>query len=149
MRIQGAVITLGQLLKLAGLIESGAEAKGFLRTEQVWVNGGREMRRGKKLTLDDVIRVGELEVRLTSADLDIRRPDLRGVRRSGAVRWYSEDKGYGRIAADDGEVLFVHFSGIVGDGYRSLAAGQRVSFVWDGGIQDHGRHRATDVQVDS
>lgn len=107
------------------------------------------MRRGKKLTLDDLVRVGELEVRLTSADLDVRRPDLRGVRRPGTVRWYSEDKGYGRITADDGEVLFVHFSGIVGDGYRSLAAGQRVSFVWDGGIQDHGRHRATDVQVDS
>jgi ribosome-associated protein YbcJ (S4-like RNA binding protein)/cold shock CspA family protein len=146
-RIRGAGITLGQLLKLAGLIDSGAEAKTFLRAEQVWVNGEPEARRGRKLTLDDVVRVGELELRLTSADLDIRRADLEGVRRTGTVRWYSDEKGYGRITADDGEVLFVHFSGIVGEGYRSLEAGQRVSFVWDGGIQDHGRHHATAVQV--
>ena len=78
--------------------------------------------------------------------LDIRRPDLRGVQRSGTARWYKDDKGYGRITADDGEVLFVHFSSIVAEGYRSLDAGQRVSFVWNGGIQDHGRHRAEDVR---
>jgi CspA family cold shock protein len=82
-------------------------------------------------------------------DLDIRRPDLDGVRRRGTVRWYKDDKGYGRITADDGEVLFVHFSGIEMDGYRSLVEGQRVSFVWRGGIQDHGRRRAEQVRVDS
>jgi ribosome-associated protein len=60
------VITLGQLLKLAGVIDSGAEAKGFLRTEQVWVNGEPEARRGKKLTIGDVVRVGEFELRLTA-----------------------------------------------------------------------------------
>jgi CspA family cold shock protein len=65
------------------------------------------------------------------------------------VRWYSDDKGYGRITADDGEILSVQFSDVVGEGYRSLDAGQRVLFFWDGGIQDHGRHRATDVQLDS
>jgi ribosome-associated protein len=64
-RIQGPAITLGQLLKLAGLIDSGAEAKAFLRTEQVSVNGEPEARRGKKLTLDDVVRVGEDELRVT------------------------------------------------------------------------------------
>ena len=81
-------------------------------------------------------------------DLDIRRPELRGVRRSGTVRWFKDEKGYGRITADDREVLFVHFSGIVADGYRMLEAGQRVSFVWNGGIEDHGRHRAEDVRVE-
>jgi len=65
-RIRGEGITLGQLLKLAGVIDSGAEAKSFLRNEQVWVNGEAEARRGKKLTLGDVVRVGELELRLTS-----------------------------------------------------------------------------------
>jgi ribosome-associated protein YbcJ (S4-like RNA binding protein) len=60
------MITLGQLLKLTGLIGSGAEAREFLRTEQVRVNGEPEVRRGKKLRLDDVVRVGELELRLTS-----------------------------------------------------------------------------------
>lgn len=79
-------------------------------------------------------------------DLDIRRPELRGVRRSGTVRWFKDDQGYGRITADDGEVLFVHFSGIEIDGYRALRSGQRVTFVWEGGIQDHGRHRAESVR---
>jgi CspA family cold shock protein len=78
-------------------------------------------------------------------DLDIRRPDLEDVRRTGTVRWYKDEKGYGRITADDGEVLFVHFSGIVGDGYRSLAEGDRVSFVWRGGVVDHERHVAESV----
>jgi CspA family cold shock protein len=83
-------------------------------------------------------------------DLDIRRPELRGVRRTGTVRWYKDDKGYGRITADDGDVLFVHFSGIdqAGGGYRSLTEGQRVSFVWASGIQDRGRHRADQVRVE-
>lgn len=51
--------------------------------------------------------------------LDIRRADLEHVPRTRTVRWYKDEKGYGRITADDGEVLFVHCSGIVGDGYRS------------------------------
>jgi cold shock protein len=81
-------------------------------------------------------------------DLDIRRPDLRGVRRLGTVRWWKDDQGYGRITADDGEVLWAHFSAILGDGYRSLREGDRVSFVWNGGIQDHGRHRAEEVKCE-
>ena len=61
------------------------------------------------------------------------------------MRWYKDEKGYGRITADDGEVLFVHFSGIEGEGFRSLEDGQRVSFIWSGGVVDHGRHVATQV----
>jgi cold shock CspA family protein len=82
-------------------------------------------------------------------DLDIRRQDLIDVRRLGTVRWWKEDKGCARITADDGEVLFVHFSGIEMDGYRALNDGQRVSFVWRVGIQDHGRHLATEVRVET
>ncbi len=148
-RIRGETISLGQLLKLEGVIGSGAEIKTFLSTVPVWVNGEMEARRGRKLRVDDVVRVGELELRVTSADLGIRRPELRGVRRSGVVRWYKDDQGSGRITADDGEVLFVHFSDIEGEGYRSLEQGQRVSFVWSGGIQDHGRHQAADVRGES
>jgi len=148
-RIRGDTISLGQLLKVERLIDTGAEVKAFLSTVPVWVNGEREARRGRKLHLDDIVQVDELELRLTSEDLDIRRPDLRGVRRLGSVRWYNDDKGYGRITADDGEVLFVHFSDIEADGYRSLEDGQRVSFVWNGSIQDHGRHHATAVRTES
>jgi ribosome-associated protein YbcJ (S4-like RNA binding protein)/cold shock CspA family protein len=148
-RIRGDTISLGQLLKLEGIIDSGAEVKKFLSTVPVWVNGEREARRGRKLHVDDIVRVDELELRLTSENLDIRRPELRGVRRLGLVRWYKDDKGYGRITADDGEVLFVHFTDIEADGYRSLEEGQRVSFVWSGGIQDQGRHHATAVRAES
>jgi len=46
----------------------------------------------------------------------------------GAVKWFNPDKGYGFIAVDDGKDVFVHFSAIQADGYRSLEEGQRVEF---------------------
>jgi cold shock protein len=47
----------------------------------------------------------------------------------GTVKWFSNEKGYGFITPDDGSKdLFVHFSSISGDGYRSLDDGGRVSF---------------------
>ena len=82
-----------------------------------------------------------------SDDLEVRRPDLLNVRRLGTVRCWKDEKGYGRITADDGEVLWVHFSSLPREGDRNLRAGQRVSFVWNGGIQDHGRHSAEEVHV--
>ena len=96
---------------------------------------------------DETGAVQRASVTIVSDDLEIRRPDLLGIRRAGTVRWFKEEKGYGRITADDGEVLFVHFSDIVAIGYRSLRADQRVGFIWRGGIQDHGRHHAEDVRV--
>lgn len=81
-----------------------------------------------------------------SQALEIRRPELHGVRRSGIVRWFKEENGYGRITADDGEVLLVHFSSIEIQGYRSLDPGERVTFVWAGGKHAHGRHIAEAVR---
>jgi ribosome-associated protein len=63
--IRGEVIRLGQLLKLAGVIASGAEVKAFLAAEPVWVNEEPEARRGRQLHPGDVVRVGERELRLT------------------------------------------------------------------------------------
>jgi CspA family cold shock protein len=82
-------------------------------------------------------------------DLGIRRPDRLGIRRTGTVRWFNDEKGYGRVTADDGEVLFVHYSHVLAEGFRSLTEGQRVSFVWKGREADHGRHVAEDVRVES
>ncbi|MEA2283479.1 MAG: cold shock protein [Solirubrobacteraceae bacterium] len=65
------------------------------------------------------------------------------------MRWYDGEKGCGRITADDDEVLFVHLSGIVGEGLRSLNEGDRVSFTWRGGIVDHGRHVAESARKES
>ncbi len=64
------MIRLGQLLKLATVIESGAEVKAFLATEPVWVNGEREVRRGRQLYSGDVVRVGERELRVLSTVAD-------------------------------------------------------------------------------
>lgn len=46
----------------------------------------------------------------------------------GRVAWYSDEKGYGFIGREDGEDVFVHHSDIEGEGYRTLAEGQRVEF---------------------
>ena len=46
----------------------------------------------------------------------------------GTVKWFNNDKGYGFISQSDGEDVFVHFSAIQGDGYKSLQEGQAVSF---------------------
>jgi cold shock protein len=81
-----------------------------------------------------------------SDDLEVRRPDLLDLTRTGTVRWFKEEKGYGRITADDGEVLFVHFAHIETEGYRTLTEGQRVEFVWRGGLVAHGRHQAESVR---
>ncbi len=46
----------------------------------------------------------------------------------GKVKWFNETKGSGFIQKDDGEDVFVHYSSIQGDGFKTLAEGQRVSF---------------------
>ena len=47
----------------------------------------------------------------------------------GTVKWFSEEKGYGFITPDEGgEDLFVHHSGIVGNGFKSLEEGEKVTY---------------------
>jgi CspA family cold shock protein len=46
----------------------------------------------------------------------------------GTVKWFSNEKGYGFIEREEGEDVFVHFSQIKGDGYKTLEQGQRVTF---------------------
>jgi len=59
------MIRLGQLLKAAGLVESGGEAKTVLGEGMVSVNGEVETRRGRQLHPGDEVRLGEESVRLT------------------------------------------------------------------------------------
>ena len=47
----------------------------------------------------------------------------------GTVKWFNESKGFGFIKRDGGTDLFVHFRSIVGQGFKSLTEGQRVSFT--------------------
>jgi len=48
--------------------------------------------------------------------------------KEGSVKWFNGSKGYGFIEKDEGGDVFVHFSEIVGDGFRTLEEGQRVQF---------------------
>ncbi len=62
----------------------------------------------------------------------------------GTVKWFSNEKGYGFIQQDGGDDVFVHFSEIAGEGYKTLAEGQRVEFEvteGDKGKQANGVHR--------
>ena len=46
----------------------------------------------------------------------------------GKVKWFNNEKGYGFIEYNDGEDVFVHFTGIQGEGFKSLDEGQEVTF---------------------
>ena len=47
---------------------------------------------------------------------------------TGTVKWFNDSKGFGFLEQEGGEDVFVHFSAIVGDGFKSLAEGDRVTF---------------------
>lgn len=66
---------------------------------------------------------------------------------TGTVKWFNDDKGYGFITNDEsGEDLFVHFSAIIAEGFKSLKEGQRVTFeVEDDEVR--GKMRAANVRV--
>lgn len=46
----------------------------------------------------------------------------------GTVKWFSEEKGYGFLSREDGEDVFIHYSEIQGDGFRTLREGEKVEF---------------------
>ncbi|MDA8104341.1 MAG: cold-shock protein [Nitrospiraceae bacterium] len=46
----------------------------------------------------------------------------------GTIKWFNEKKGYGFIQQDNGQDIFVHYTSIVGDGFKTLAEGERVKF---------------------
>lgn len=51
----------------------------------------------------------------------------------GTVKWFSNEKGYGFIESENGEDVFVHFTGILGEGFKTLDEGEKVSFeITDG-----------------
>ena len=66
---------------------------------------------------------------------------------TGTVKWFNDDKGYGFITNDEsGEDLFVHFSAIIAEGFKSLKEGQRVTFAVEDDA-DRGKLRAANVRV--
>ncbi|WP_076459572.1 cold-shock protein [Limosilactobacillus caccae] len=63
----------------------------------------------------------------------------------GTVKWFNNDKGYGFISRDSGDDVFVHFSAIQGDGFKSLEEGQHVTFDVEEG--DRGLQAANVVKA--
>jgi CspA family cold shock protein len=49
-------------------------------------------------------------------------------RTKGNVKWFNQAKGFGFITREDGDDVFVHYSSIIGEGYRNLKEGQQVQF---------------------
>ncbi|QAT49345.1 cold-shock protein [Caproiciproducens sp. NJN-50] len=65
----------------------------------------------------------------------------------GTVKWFNAEKGYGFISNDDGgEDVFVHFSAIQSDGYKTLSEGQKVSYDTETDARN-GKLRAANVTV--
>jgi CspA family cold shock protein len=64
-------------------------------------------------------------------------------RETGVVKWFNDKKGYGFISRESGEDVFVHYTSIAGEGFRSLAEGERVEFT---AKQDHKGQAAVDVR---
>ena len=54
--------------------------------------------------------------------------EVRGRMANGTVKWFSPKKGYGFITMEDGQEVFVHYTAIDGNGFRSLEQGERVRF---------------------
>lgn len=66
----------------------------------------------------------------------------------GTVKWFNSEKGYGFIAGDEGgEDVFVHYSAIRADGYRSLKEGQKVSYETETDPKKPNKLRAINVQA--
>ncbi len=53
----------------------------------------------------------------------------------GTIKWFNEKKGFGFIQRDGGADVFVHFSSIAGDGFKTLAEGERVEFEIEDGAK--------------
>ena len=51
----------------------------------------------------------------------------------GTVKWFNKEKGFGFVTCEEGKDYFVHFTGIIGDGFRTLEEGQNVSFIVEEG----------------
>lgn len=67
---------------------------------------------------------------------------------TGTVKWFNEEKGFGFIANDNGSgEVFVHFSAIQSDGFKTLAEGQKVSYDTETDPKDSRKLRAINVRV--
>lgn len=81
-----------------------------------------------------------LHSQLSNKEEALRKMD---ERETGVVKWFNDKKGYGFISRESGEDVFVHYTSIDGEGFRSLAEGERVEFTVK---QDHKGQAAVNVR---
>ncbi|ETW69305.1 cold-shock protein [Lacticaseibacillus rhamnosus 2166] len=65
----------------------------------------------------------------------------------GTVKWFNAEKGYGFITREDGSDVFVHFSAIQGEGYKTLEEGQAVTFEVEDSDRGHKRLTLTKTNL--
>ena len=65
----------------------------------------------------------------------------------GTVKWFNAEKGYGFITGEDGNDVFVHFSSIIADGFRTLNEGQKVTFETEPDPKNPEKLRAVNVKA--
>lgn len=65
---------------------------------------------------------------------------------TGKVKWFNSEKGYGFIISEEGNDVFVHYSAIVGEGYKQLEEGQAVTFDLE--VGDKGQQAKNVVKVE-
>ena len=68
------------------------------------------------------------------------------ARLTGTVKWFNDAKGYGFISREGGPDVFVHFSAIQGNGFKSLKEGQKVTFI---AVQGQKGMQADEVQAEA
>lgn len=64
---------------------------------------------------------------------------------NGTVKWFNSEKGYGFITGEDGKDVFVHFSSIMCDGFKTLEEGQAVTFDVEADPKDSRKLKAVNV----
>jgi CspA family cold shock protein len=83
---------------------------------------------GRNLNCGVFRRAGGLVYRLPEAPNSLPKNEEPEVKEQGTVKWFNASKGYGFIQRQTGEDVFVHYSAIQSEGYRSLNEGQAVEF---------------------
>lgn len=79
--------------------------------------------------INDVCKALYSFLRINFLDTSMCRESLGGRKmQNGKVKWFNNEKGYGFIEVEGGNDVFVHFTAIQGDGYKTLEEGQEVSF---------------------
>jgi len=78
----------------------------------------------------DIIYIGFIDENPPGSNGNSRKtfPQKESCMATGTVKWFNDAKGYGFITPEDGEDVFVHFSEIAGEGFRSLSEGMKVEF---------------------